>query len=528
MPAVKLLDANARTKLDRYELVGELASGGMATVFLGRIGGVGGFQRFVAIKRLHPHLAHEQDFVEMFIDEARLAASIHHPNVVPILDIGASEHGYYLAMEYIEGDTLARLLARAASTGARLPMPIALRIVLDTLAGLHAAHELRDEQDALLGLVHRDVSPQNILVGVDGTSRITDFGVAHASSRLSTTRGGQLKGKLAYMAPEQARGQGIDRRADVFAMGTVLWEVLAGRRLFKAEGDAETLNRVLFEPIPRLREVDESLPAALDAVATRALERDPEKRYATCSELFDALERAARATRLVASARDVATYVQEVMGQEIQQQREAVRSWLAASEPSRVQVSELLAPPPLFAPTTMSDSMRTGSSVSSAAITIRHGERRLPNGLPEEAGAEPRGSFRRRALISGAAASGLLVLVLALWARSSLRAAPSVGELPAAAAAPSASSAANAEIPASAPSDPPSPPATVEPAEPAPVPSSESPEPSAAPAASSLPTAPAPKAAEAPRRPVDAPTRKVVPPKPTRVADDDIVSNPYR
>ena len=197
----------------------------MATVFLGRILGVGGFQRFVAIKRLHPHLASEQEFVEMFLDEARLAASIHHPNVVPILEVGTSDRGYYLVMEYIEGDTLARLLARAATSRERIPVPIVIRIVLDTLAGLHAAHELKDDNGQLLELVHRDVSPQNILVGVDGIARITDFGVARAATRLSSTRAGQLKGKLAYMAPEQARGG--DRSID--APTSSRWASCSGR-----------------------------------------------------------------------------------------------------------------------------------------------------------------------------------------------------------------------------------------------------------------------------------------------------------
>src|SRR5262245_13285044 len=183
MVAAKLFDPGAaRQRVDRYELIGEIASGGMATVFLARLSGMGGFQRFVAIKRLHPHLAGEKEFVEMFLDEARLAAGIHHPNVVPILEVGASPRGYYLVMEYIEGDTLARLLARAATSGSKLPLRVGLRAILDMLAGLHAAHELYDEMGQPVELVHRDVSPQNVLVGVDGIARITDFGVARASS----------------------------------------------------------------------------------------------------------------------------------------------------------------------------------------------------------------------------------------------------------------------------------------------------------------------------------------------------------
>nr|MDQ2647171.1 serine/threonine protein kinase [Myxococcota bacterium] len=287
MVAARLFDPSAgRQLVDRYELIGELASGGMATVYLARITGVGGFQRFVALKRLHPHLALDTEFVEMFLDEARLAASIHHNNVVPILEVNSNHAiGYYLVMEYVEGDTLARVLARAASKGQRIPIPIALRIALDLLSGLHAAHELRDGAGEALNLVHRDVSPQNVLVGFDGIARITDFGVARAASRLSATRVGQLKGKVAYMAPEQAQGaEDVDRRADVFSAGVVIWEALAARRLFKAENEAATLARVLATAVPALQLMSSEITAQLSAAVMKALERHPESRYATAAE----------------------------------------------------------------------------------------------------------------------------------------------------------------------------------------------------------------------------------------------------
>ena len=323
--------------MDRYELVGEIASGGMATVYLARLTGVGGFQRFVAIKRLHPHLASEKEFVEMFLDEARIAARIHHPNVVPILEVGASVVGYYLVMEYIEGDTLARLLARAATRGKRLPVGIALRIALDMLAGLHAAHELRDDTGEAVHLVHRDVSPQNVLVGVDGIARITDFGVARAASRLTATRVGQLKGKIAYMAPEQAAGEeAIDRRADVFAAGIVVWEELAAKRLFKAENEAATLSRVMTEAVTPLTTIVPTLSTTLANVVLRALERNPDQRYASCAQFADALEAAATGTESIATPRELAAYVSEVLGDEVLAQREAVRAWIARSEPSQV------------------------------------------------------------------------------------------------------------------------------------------------------------------------------------------------
>ncbi len=307
----------------------------MATVFLARLSGVAGFNRLYAIKRLHPHLAREPEFVDMFLDEARLAAGIHHPNVVPILEIGTSAQGYYLVMDFIEGDTAARLLARAGSGAARLPAAVGVRIALDTLQGLHAAHNLADDDGKPLHIVHRDVSPQNILVGVDGVARITDFGVAHAASRLSSTATGQLKGKLAYMAPEQARGAAVDRRADVFAMGVVVWELLAGKRLLKGDNDAATLNRILFAELPTLRDAGLDLPAAVDRVIARALVRDPEGRYASAADFGDELERVGRELGLLASTREVATYVDGTIGAEISQQREVVRAWLSRSEPSR-------------------------------------------------------------------------------------------------------------------------------------------------------------------------------------------------
>jgi serine/threonine-protein kinase len=337
--ATKLLDVavTGRQRIDRYELVGEIASGGMATVYLARLTGVGGFQRFVAIKRLHPHLASEQEFVQMFLDEARLAAGIHHPNVVPILEVGASPLGYYLVMEYIEGDTLARLLARAATAGKKMPISIGLRIVLDMLQGLHAAHELRDDINEPTNLVHRDVSPQNVLVGGDGVARITDFGVARAASRLSETRVGQLKGKIAYMAPEQAMGaEELDRRADVFSAGVVIWEVLSAKRLFKADNDAATLTRLISDPIPALSDVAPQIGPNLSAVVAKSLERDPDRRYASCSQLAEALEEAGATDGEVGTNRDLAQYVSSVMGQEIAQQRDAVRAWLARSEPSHL------------------------------------------------------------------------------------------------------------------------------------------------------------------------------------------------
>lgn len=320
------------TKLDRFELIAELASGGMGTVFLARLGGAGGFQRLYAIKRLHEHLARHSEFIEMFLDEARLAARIHHPNVVPILEIGTTDAGHYLVMEYVEGDTAGHLFHAASQEKKPIPPRVAVRIVLDVLAGLHAAHEGTDDEGRLLEVVHRDVSPHNILVSIDGVARITDFGIARAASRLAVTRTGQLKGKIAYMAPEQARSETIDRRADVFAMGICLWEMLAGRRLFKADAESETLNRLLYEPIPDVDRVNPAIPRELADVCARALMRDLSKRYATAADFSDALETAARSLDLLGSHREVAACVADVLGTDLSERRADLRAWIADTE----------------------------------------------------------------------------------------------------------------------------------------------------------------------------------------------------
>jgi eukaryotic-like serine/threonine-protein kinase len=412
--AAKLFDPSAgRQRVDRYELMGEIASGGMATVYLARLTGMGGFQRFVAMKRLHPHLASEDEFVEMFLGEARIAARIHHPNVVPILEVGASQVGYYLVMEYIEGDTLARLLARAASTGKRLPVSIALRVAIDMLSGLHAAHELHDDHNQPVNLVHRDVSPQNVLVGQDGIARITDFGVARAASRLNATRVGQLKGKIAYMAPEQAAGsEELDRRADVFSAGVVVWEALAQKRLFKAENEAATLSRVITEPVPLLFQVAPQVSKEVSGVVMRSLERDPDKRFPSCAAFADALEAAAALKDKVASPRELAAYVNEVMGEEIAQQRDNVRAWLAQSEPSGSVASEL---PPGATPS---------SSVSAAAISIPRALEGSQSGASNSHSAVQQPPRSRTPLVLGAL---LLVALLGAGGFMVTRSARSIG-----------------------------------------------------------------------------------------------------
>lgn len=282
--------AGNRASVGRYVLHDEIAAGGMATVHLGRLRGPVGFARTVAIKRLHPNCARDPEFVAMFLDEARLAARIRHPNVVPTIDVVSQDDELFLVMEYVAGESLARLNRPTRERGRPVPVAIALAIVADLLHGLHDAHEARDESGAPLEIVHRDVSPHNVLVGLDGVARVLDFGIAKAASRITTTRDGQLKGKVAYMAPEQLSQRPVDRRTDVFAASIVLWEALTGERLFYDEDIAGMMARVLHGDIPRPSEKLQGLPAALDAIVMRGLARDPDARFPTAKAMASALE----------------------------------------------------------------------------------------------------------------------------------------------------------------------------------------------------------------------------------------------
>ena len=281
---------SAPLALGRYVLHEAFASGGMASVHLGRLVGPVGFSRTVAIKRLHKHLASDPEFVTMFLDEARLAARVRHPNVVPTLDVVAMEGEVFLVMEYVQGESLSYFLKRARKDGLAIDLRIVVQIVASALHGLHAAHEAKDERGEPLDIVHRDVSPQNVIVGADGVARVVDFGVAKATGRAQETRTGQVKGKLQYMAPEQMKGKGVTRAADIYAAGVVLWEALANARLFAGTNDVETMYRALEGAVAPPSATNPAVTPALDAIVRRALEKEPQARFATAEEFAAALE----------------------------------------------------------------------------------------------------------------------------------------------------------------------------------------------------------------------------------------------
>jgi serine/threonine-protein kinase len=274
----------------RYALYDEIASGGMAAVYIGRLLGPAGFSRTVAVKCLHAQFAKDPEFVAMFLDEARLAARIRHPNVVATLDVVAQSNELFLVMEYVEGESFSRLERTTWARSEQMPLPIVSAIVTDMLSGLHAAHEATDDHGDALHIVHRDVSPHNVMVGRDGVSRVLDFGVAKAAARIQTTRDGQVKGKFAYMSPEQLTRKPVDRRTDVFAAAVVLWEALAGERLFAADDPGAIVTRVLTDEIVPPSHKVPSVPTVLDAIVMKGLSRDPDRRYATAEEMARAIE----------------------------------------------------------------------------------------------------------------------------------------------------------------------------------------------------------------------------------------------
>ncbi|HEY6459854.1 MAG TPA: protein kinase, partial [Polyangiaceae bacterium] len=300
--------------IGRYALFGEVAAGGMATVHFGRLLGPGGFSRTVAVKRLHGQFSRDREFVEMLLDEGKIAARVRHPNVVPTLDIVAIDTELLLVMDYVQGESLAECLRAARARRLPIPLDVVSTVICGMLHGLHAAHEATDERGEPLHIVHRDVSPQNVLVGSDGVPRVLDFGVAKAVGRLCTTREGQLKGKLPYMAPEQlGGGDAVDRRTDVYAAGVVLWETLARQRLFTGANEAVVIRQVLEQPVPAPSTVDHDVPAEVDAIVLRALDREPAKRFQTARAMALALEGAVP----MASATQVGRWLEGLVGEQL-------------------------------------------------------------------------------------------------------------------------------------------------------------------------------------------------------------------
>ncbi len=278
------------TPLGKYKLVKLIASGGMAEVYLAKQAGAAGFEKLVCLKRILPHLARDKQFVEMFLNEARLAARLDHPNIVSIFDLGEANGNYFIAMEFIDGPSLRAVHKTAEGRGEFLPIPEICKIISMAAGGLQYAHDLSDEKGGPLGLVHRDISPDNILVHRNGAAKVVDFGIAKAANSSSQTRTGTLKGKVAYMPPEQLRGEPLDRRTDVFALGVVLYELLAGKRPWEGTSEVALIGKIMTEEPTPLSELRPDAPEGLVAIVDRALAKDRAQRYQSCHELQADLE----------------------------------------------------------------------------------------------------------------------------------------------------------------------------------------------------------------------------------------------
>ncbi len=433
----------------RYAVFDAIGGGGMATVHLGRQLGAAGFSKTVAVKRLRPEHVRDAEFVAMFADEARLAARVRHPNVAQTLDVVGEGGELFLVLEYVHGASLDALVEGARALGERVPPDVASALLVGALAGLHAAHVARAEGGAPLEIVHRDVSPQNVLVGADGVARLIDFGIAKASVRLRSTRDGKLKGKLPYMAPEQLAGDEATALSDLYSAGVLLWELLAGRRLFDAPNEGALLAKVLEGRVPPLAPFAPQLPASLGPLVARALAREPRARFRSAREMAVALELALHP----ASPRKVGEWVERVAGTELARRAERVaaveRETAVALGGGEARVSLALearpapllalAPAPLLAlaPAPLlalapaaalpAPGRRAGPDGATATMTVsRAASPRVPGpevlapllspasaeppALTAPAPRSPRPSFSGRALVAAALALGALPL----------------------------------------------------------------------------------------------------------------------
>jgi eukaryotic-like serine/threonine-protein kinase len=308
------MGVDAAQTIGRYQLLARLASGGMAEIYLARQTGIGGFEKLVVVKRILPHLAKEKTFVEMFLDEAVIAAQLNHPNIVQIYDLGQADENYYIAMEYLEGESLGHLASEGTRIAKPLPPGLAAGIVAQICDGLAYAHTFEDEQGQALGIVHRDISPHNVIILISGMVKVVDFGIAKAATKAHQTKVGTLKGKLAYMSPEQCMGSKVDARSDIFSLGVVLWELLTRKRLFKRDVEPAMIRAIMDEPIPKVNEVRADVPASLADIADRALNKKPEDRFQSSAEMAIALRNFLKTESGEAGASQIADYMHQVLG----------------------------------------------------------------------------------------------------------------------------------------------------------------------------------------------------------------------
>lgn len=302
------------TRLGKYEVLFSLATGGMARIYIGRTTGIGAFERYVVLKLILPEKANDTVAINMFLDEARLVSSLNHQNVAQVFDVGEDAGIHFLAMEFVHGQDLRSVLATAGAAGARIPYELGLAIVGGAAAGLHHAHERRGPDGKPLGIVHRDVSPSNIMIGYDGSIKVLDFGIAKATARSAETVSGVIKGKFAYMSPEQCRGRDVDRRSDVFALGIILYEITTQHRCFRAESDFDTMHRIVTGDVVQPMRLVPDYPPGLQAIVLKALAVDATQRYQTAGLLLEALEQFSSSSRISMSTMSLGRFMRSTFG----------------------------------------------------------------------------------------------------------------------------------------------------------------------------------------------------------------------
>jgi serine/threonine-protein kinase len=422
----------AGSTLGRYELLLPVAKGGMAQVWAARLRGSRGFQKLVAVKTILPGTIDNTRLEQMFLEEAQLAAQIHHPNVVETLELGEHEGALYLVMEWVDGEPISYLLSQALERGG-LPLPIAVNLIGQLCRGLHAAHELCDDRGNLLGVVHRDVSPQNVLVTLSGAAKLVDFGIAKATGRASNmTQEGEIKGKFGYMAPEQVQGHKVDRRSDLFALGILAYLLTTGKHPFRGDNPAATVRNIMSDKAPAAPSaVSADYPAELEAVIMKAIEKSPDRRYATADELFVALEAALPEAAETSFTVQVAAYLKSLLGARSDERRAAIRRAQELADRQRAEhASSSVGTLRAISLDSIPDSTQGGSASSSVGASPSV-EAPAPNPF-----ATPPSRPRKVAWAAGGAAVAMLAIALYSSSRSD---APASAGTSAAAAPPAGS-----------------------------------------------------------------------------------------
>jgi serine/threonine-protein kinase len=363
-------------RFGKYTLIDRIAVGGMAEIFLARQAGLEGFEKTIVIKRIRPHLSKQPNFVKMFLNEAKLAAQLNHPNIVQIYDLGKINESYFIAMEYIFGRDMRRIIPKADALGIPFPMVYALKIASSVCEGLYYAHQRTDLYGNPLHIVHRDVTPENIFVSFDGTVKVLDFGIAKAANQIEQTRAGEIKGKLSYMSPEQCMGKPLDNRSDIFSLGVVLYEWLTGFKLFTGDSEVAILKSITEGKIYAPSYFKADIPEAVEAILMKALEKDRDRRYQTAWEMQYDLDQFLSQYEFTPSNIHLSNFLKQLFNDELEEERQRLASLRAHSGPEEVaaEAEEIISS---IEPISEAAEVSGPSNGAEQSLTIQIGTREL-------------------------------------------------------------------------------------------------------------------------------------------------------